>query len=107
MKYIATGDYYGTLQRANHSHRHRRPTGQVKSSADSKNPISKTQAIRVSKPGHGKVIAADFDHSQIGNGLSPHYLSREASPVGKSHPQVGSTFHHVIIGEDVALPVED
>jgi hypothetical protein len=94
-----------TARRADDAVRHR--LREPERIADRQHRIADLQRVGTAELHHRQILECDLQHREIGVRIAPHHFGVRAATVGELHPDLIGLRHHVMIGDDVALPIDD
>ena len=76
--------------------------------SDRQHPIPNLQLLGIAQVGGGQFFAgADLQHRQVRLGIPPDHLALEFLLIGQGHGDFFGAFHHMVVGENGAVTVDD
>ena len=79
----------------------------AKGVADSQHAVAHGDLVGVAQNDDGQLFQLDFENGQIGFWIGANHLGLGLAAVGQRDFNVVCTFHHMVVGEDVAILTND
>ena len=74
---------------------------------DGQHPFAHARIARIAYPHGRQVPGIDLEHLPVGGFVDADDLGLEFAPVGQLHRDLGRPIHHVRIGQDDAVGLDD
>ena len=75
--------------------------------ADGQHLVAHLQGVGVAQHDHGQLVELDLEHRQVGVGVGADHLAARVAAVVERDVDLVGAFHHVVVGEDVAVGADD
>ena len=75
--------------------------------ANGQHLVAHGDVVRVAQGHHGQLLQGDFQHGQVGFGVGANDGGAGAAAIGEADFDLVGPFHHVVVGQDVAIAADD